>query len=185
MRRDLTDMSFLGDGYVICICEGASEEAIMDLLLNGNQLVFKRNSLVGRKITRRRKASEIESLYLQQDYTKAVRIVRVLDSKAELFELSPLYKERFPVYDIYTCPEIEMLLVYAEERDAVYRRKYKTKMKPSEYCSTELFPGKNVKSKSFLEEYFSDTKKLVQSIKAYHQKRSSSKQLDLSSLLHV
>lgn len=89
MSNDKINLDMLADGYVICICEGAAEETIMNLLLDHDCLCFSRDNLVGRSITRKRKASEIEREYLQRGYTKSVVILRILDSRSENFRLQP------------------------------------------------------------------------------------------------
>lgn len=42
MSNDKINPNTLADGYVICICEGAAEETIMNLLLDHDCLCFTR-----------------------------------------------------------------------------------------------------------------------------------------------
>ena len=134
MSNDKINPNTLADGYVICICEGAAEETIMNLLLDHDCLCFTRDNLVGHSITRKRKASVIEREYLQRGYTKPVVILRILDSRSENFRLRPVYQERYPVYNIYTRPEIETLLIISEGAYDKYIRSKKSSLKPSLYC---------------------------------------------------
>lgn len=183
MQRAELNFDFLKDEYVICICEGAAEEAIMNLLIDNDLLIFSRNNLVGKEITRKRKGSEIENLFLHRDYTKPVNIIRILDSKAENFRLGKLYTERYPVYNIYTRPEIEMLLILAEGHYQKYLQKAKSNQKPSLYCKTELFSKQHIKSQEFLQTYFHDFKQLLAAIQQYDQVASKKGEANLCHLL--
>ena len=81
MPRDGLNFDHLKKEYVICICEGAAEQAIIELLLDHNSLVFAHDNLVGREVTRKRKSSEIQSSFLNRAYQRRVNILRILDSK--------------------------------------------------------------------------------------------------------
>ena len=185
MQRNELNFDFLKDEYVICICEGAAEEAIINLLIDNDLLVFTRSNLVGREITRKRKGSEIENSFLHRDYTKPVNIVRILDSKGEKFKLGKLYTELYPVYNIYTRPEIEMLLILAEGHYKRYLQKSKSNQKPSLYCQSEIFSRKHIKSKDFLQDYFQDTSLLISAIKQYNQVASKKNEANLYHLLNL
>lgn len=123
MQQDGLNFGCLKDEYVICICECAAEQAIIELLLDHNSLVFAHDNLVGREVTRKRKSSEIQSSFLNRAYQRRVNILRILDSKKDSFKLPPLYAERYPVHNIYTRPEIEMLLIIAEGQVEKYLQK--------------------------------------------------------------
>lgn len=128
------NLDHLRNDYIICSCEGASEEAIMNILLDNNQLIFSRNSLVDNEVIRCRKASEIENKYLKRAYGKDVCILRISDSKNEKFTLGKLYRDTIKLYTVLTRPEIEVLLLIGEGEDDKYFRSYKSTQKPSEYC---------------------------------------------------
>lgn len=59
MQQDRLTFTHLKEEYVICICEGAAEQAIIELLLDHNSLVFAHDNLVGREITRKRRKAAI------------------------------------------------------------------------------------------------------------------------------
>lgn len=183
MPRDGLNFDHLKKEYVICICEGAAEQAIIELLLAHNSLIFSYDNLVGRKITRKRKASEIQSSFLNRTYQKQVNILRVLDSKSDPFKLSPIYTKRYPVYNIYTHPEIEMLLISAEGQIEKYLQKKKSLYSPSSYCAEILFPGMNIKSRDFIQHYFANISKLHNAIRIYHEKARKQGEANLFHLL--
>ena len=90
MQQDGLNFDHLKEEYVICICEGAAEQAIMELLLDHTSLIFKRENLVGREITRKRKVSDIQTSFLNRAYQRRVNILRILDSKKDSFKLPPM-----------------------------------------------------------------------------------------------
>lgn len=80
----------LEDCYVLCICEGKAERAIIDLLLDNDKLIFKRESLIEKDLSKvGRKATDVEK-FLNLDFDKEVVILRVLDSRKENFRLNNL-----------------------------------------------------------------------------------------------
>lgn len=183
MQQDRLTFIHLKEEYVICICEGAAEQAIIELLLDHNSLVFTHDNLVGREITRKRKASEIQDSFLNLAYQRQVNILRILDSKKDSFKLPPLYAERYPVHNIYTRPEIEMLLIIAEGQVEKYLQKDKTRYKPSSYCTEILFPGEHIKSRDFIQRYFADIDKLHNAIRLYHEQSGKRGEAHLFHLL--
>lgn len=185
MRKLTSEIEQLSTCYIICSCEGGAEEAIIDILLNNNCLVFTRDNLLNHgKITRKRKASELQQDFLNMDYyPKKVVILRIVDSRSEKFKLSPLYSERYSVLTIRTTPEIEMLLLISEGKADAFRKQNKSKQKPSEYCKTVLRLGSNIKSYKFWLQYFSDVNDLLQTLHAYNKTKSDKKELSIYDLL--
>ena len=183
MQQDRLTFIHLKEEYVICICEGATEQAIIELLLDHNSLVFAHDNLVGREVTRKRKSSEIQSSFLNRAYQRRVNILRILDSKKDSFKLPALYAERYPVHNIYTRPEIEMLLIIAEGQVDKYLQKDKTRYKPSSYCAEILFPGEHIKSREFIQDYFADINKLHNAIRLYHEQAGKRGEANLFHLL--
>lgn len=153
----------LGECYVACICEGSAEQAIMEVLLDANVLIFNQEQLLDGEIIRSRGAKSFQSKYLRKSFNKEITILRVLDSRNESFNLSREYKNKISVIDVVTAPEIEMLIIISEEKYADYKRSRK---KPSEFCKVDL-KLRNVKSYDFVKGYFKDVGKLIFSIVEY------------------
>lgn len=169
----------LDDGYIACICEGSAEQAIMDLLLEHDKLIFTRSSLIDDEIIRCRKAKNFETKYLKKGFNKTITVVRILDSRKEEFKLSRAYKNKVKVINIITAPEIEMLIIINENK----REKFnKSNKKPSEFCKCELKYG-SVKNYDFVYNYFSDIDKLINSIEEY--KRISKIKKDEKTLFDI
>lgn len=149
--------------YIACICEGGAERAIIDLLLDDNRLKFTRDDLLEGEILKCRKARDFEEQYLRKGFTEKITVLRLLDSRRENFSLSRAYIHKIKVMNIVTAPEIEMLIIFNENKYSEYK---KSDMKPSEFCKGILrYP--DVKSIKFIKEYFSDIDVLVRSIKEY------------------
>ena len=151
--------------YKACICEGAAESAIIDILLEHELLIFPREEMIEEKVIRCRSAKRFEQKYLRKDYVNKISIIRILDSRKENFNLSKAYKNKVDVINVITAPEIEMLIIFSKDE---YTRFKKSGKKPSDFCKEDLQMSQ-VKSYNFVKEYFSDPVVLVMAIKRYHE----------------
>lgn len=165
--------------YILCICEGKAERAIIDLLLDNDKLIFKRDGLIEKDLSRvGRKAADAEK-FLNLDFDKEVVILRILDSRKENFKLNKLYIEKgIQVINVYTRPEIEMLLIIAENREKDFE-KVKNKQKPSDFCKV-ILKGKKTKSYEYWYQKFeNDISLLIKSINRYSKRYSKENDLKL------
>lgn len=149
--------------YIACICEGTAERVIIDLLLDNNKLIFRREDLLEHEVIRCRNAKKFEEQYLRKGFTEQITILRILDSRRENFRLSNAYASKVKVINVITAPEIEMLVIFNENKYTQYKA---SGIKPSEYCKSEL-KHRNVKSEAFVQEYFKDIDVLVAAIHEY------------------
>lgn len=101
--------------YIACICEGAAEQAVIELLLDSNKLIFRYDDMLENEVIRYRSAQKFEERYLRKGFTEKITILRILDSHRENFNLSRAYRGKIDVINIVTAPEIEMLMIYAEK----------------------------------------------------------------------
>lgn len=137
------------EGYhPIISCEGTAEEVVVRKLLMADALIFAKDDVL--EVTRKRKARDIQSEFLNYDYEWPVCILRVLDSKSEGFKLGTLYAKRFPVWSFYTHPEIEILAIINEGKWRSWKNAQK---RPSQFCKEELRLG-DIKQRAFLDEYW-------------------------------
>lgn len=150
--------------YKACICEGGAETAIMDLLLDQNKLIFSRDELLEGEILRTRKGKEFETRYLKKNFSGKITVYRILDSRRENFKISKAYQQKVEVVNVITAPEIEMLIICNEGKYHDFEKK--KNMSPSEYCKS-ILKMKNVKSVSFVKEYFADVSILEKSLHEY------------------
>jgi len=153
----------LSDSIIACICEGASEQAIMELLLDSDKLIFNSEQLLDEEIIRIRDAKKFEQKYLRKGFNKTITVLRILDSRNENFKLSKAYIDKVTVINIITAPEIEMLIIFNEDK---YDKLKKSKIKPSDFCKINL-KYKSVKNYEFVKKYFNDIDKLIGSIYKY------------------
>ncbi|MCM1143570.1 MAG: hypothetical protein NC318_09970 [Blautia sp.] len=152
-------------GYKACICEGASENAIMDILLDNGLLIFTREEMLEEEVLRCRNAKRFEEKYLRKGFADKITVIRILDSRREKFKLSKAYERKVDVINVITAPEIEMLIILREDK---YKEFKKSGKKPSDFCKEDLnMPG--VKAYDFVKNYFRDSDKLVAAIKRYHE----------------
>lgn len=157
---------FKDNNIIACICEGSAEQAIMDILLDNDAIIFKKEQLLDEKVIRARSAQKFEQDYLRKNFNEKITVYRILDSRREKFKLSKLYDTKVEVINVITAPEIEMLIIHNED---MYDDFKSTRKKPSDYCKQNLkYP--DVKSYKFIKDYFSNIQTLIYAIKKYRQK---------------
>ena len=170
MRPVLSDL--ITGKYIICSCEGTSEESIIDLLLDNGKLWFIRCDLVDEKITRIRTGDKIAQEFLGREYSKDIVILRIIDREKDSFKLPRAYtlNRKIPDFAIVTKPEIEILHIIAEGMiDEYARRRKMNKLMPSEFCKS--IGWKNVKKKEFIENmYGNNVDKLISAIERYSRR---------------
>ena len=151
--------------YKACICEGSAENAIMDILLDYNLLIFSREEMLEEEVIRCREGKKFEEKYLRKGFMDKISVIRVLDSRRENFKLSKAYAGKVDVINVITAPEIEMLIIFHEDK---YKEFKKSGKKPSVFCKEDLKMAE-VKSYDFVKNYFSNPAVLVAAIKKYHE----------------
>ncbi len=151
--------------YKACICEGTAENAIMDILLDNDLLIFTRGELLEEKVLRCRDGKSFEEKYLRKGFMDKISVIRILDSRRENFRISKAYEHKVDVINVITAPEIEMLIILSEDK---YKEFKKSGKKPSEFCKENLKMS-GIKSKDFVKSYFLDSTVLVAAIKKYHE----------------
>lgn len=60
--------------YVACICEGAAEKAIMEILLDADKLIFKRDDLLEGELLRCRSGKNFEEQHLRKGFTEKIAL---------------------------------------------------------------------------------------------------------------
>ena len=98
--------------YKACICEGSAENAIMDILLDNNLLIFTREEMLEEEVIRCRDGKRFEEKYLRKGFLDKISVIRILDSRRENFRLSKAYEQKVDVINVITAPEIEMLIIF-------------------------------------------------------------------------
>lgn len=151
--------------YKACICEGAAESAIIDIMLDNDLLIFRREEILDEQVLRCRDAKTFETRYLRKSYSDKISVIRILDSRREVFKLGKAYEGKVDVINIITAPEIEILIIITEKKYTEFK---KSKKKPSDFCKEDLRMTQ-VKSYAFVKNYFKDYQILMQAIKKYNE----------------
>ena len=159
-------VSIPSSSLIACVCEGGAETAIMEILLDHDLLIFNRRQMIEESVLPRTSVREFERRYLRMAYDQKILILRVIDSRGEKFNLSQAYLSQVDVINVITAPEIEMLIIASKKKYDEYC--HSGVKKPSDYCKIVL-GIKNIKSPTFIREYFSDPIFLIESIKEYHR----------------
>lgn len=123
--------------YIACVCEGSAEAAIIDILIDNDLLIFSRENMIEEGVIRCRNGKTFAERYLRKGFKNQVSIIRILDSRREVFRLGKAY-ERFK----------------------------RSGKKPSEFCKVDLRMY-NVKAYDFVRDYFREPQTLVHSILEY------------------
>lgn len=172
------------NNIVACICEGNAEREIISLLLENDCLIFNADDLIeGEPLGHQfRSAKKFESQYGGMRYEGKIEIIRVLDSKKELFKISEGYEEKVAyIANCYTTPEVEML--YIINQNEYEKFKNSEIKKPSDYCKQKLSMGNKIKARGFCQKYFEDINELLVCIKRYHSIRPNKDSLSIYNLL--
>ena len=151
--------------YIACICEGAAEEAIIDIMLENHLLIFEREEMLEEKVIRCREGKKFEEKYLRKGFADKISVIRVLDSRRENFKLSKAYQNKVDMIDVITAPEIEMLIIFNEGE---YREFKSSRKSPSDFCKSNL-AMRDVKTYDYVRGYFEDPLILIGAIREYHR----------------
>lgn len=143
----------------------AEQSTIIDLLLDNDKLKFTRDDMLEGEVIRTRGAKKFEEQYLRKGFTEQITVLRLLDSRRENFNLSKAYAHKIKVVNVITAPEIEMLIIFCENKYTEYK---KSRMKPSEFCKG-ILKLSDVKSSKFIKKYFCDVDMLVAAIKEHRR----------------
>lgn len=158
--KKLNEVDF-NNCYILCLCEGKTERAIIDILLDNKKLKFSREALVGEKVHLRMSGDELTREFLQFDYDKELIIFRILDSRNENLSLKKPYN-RYKVFNFYTAHEIELVFIHYDNLYKEFEKK-KSIVKASEFYKSH---NKNYrKNYEYTINYLDDIEKLIDSIK--------------------
>lgn len=184
---DDRDKAMLQNARVLFVCEGSCERIIIETLLSAGKLIVDESAAIRDTIADRptvvcRSAKTIQDTFLGYDYDKPVVIVRILDSRKERFKLSYPYSETVTVLNCYTTPEIEMLTIIKEGQLDRYTNKFKSTLKPSEFCKKELGLSR-IKNETFLRDYWWDAEELCDCLHSYRRQHKPKDEPTIADLL--
>lgn len=174
---------------VLFSCEGTAEKVIIQRLVEDARLLVPEEHVVrdldDRPYTDDRTVKKIQRDFLGFNYPHGLMIVRIVDVNPGSFVLPRLYREQVLVRDVVTRSEIEVLVLVREGAYQDWYQHGKSKgLSPSQWCIQHL-GLKAIKTRGFLEDYWSDPKVLVKAIRDYTSGLGGHKdeQLNLNDLL--
>lgn len=159
-------------GLIIAIlAEGNAEQAIINVLLEHDALVFNKEKLLQEEVLRVRNAKTFAKQYLNKGMDKKVKIYRILDSPKENFKLPKAYEKKIDsIVNVHTKPEIEILLVLYHDD---YNKFNQSNLKPSSFVKENYKKIANVKSYdtvfNFWNKNFSDLLDVLKKYKSMHK----------------
>ncbi|CAH1856481.1 N-6 DNA methylase [Convivina intestini] len=122
---------------IAILVEGSAEEAIIDVLIKFDKLIFSSSRLIDEGPIRIRNASEFERKKLNHRFDKQISVYRILDSKNEKFKIKKEFAFKIDkIISLYTTPEIEMLFItyFGDYGKFTQSQGGKRGIKPSTYC---------------------------------------------------
>lgn len=158
---------------ILLMCEGKNEEAILNILLDNDLLVFTRDDLIGLKPYAIRQLSNPTIRSELKHFNSLVKVYRVGDKQSDkLLILNDLKKivTKDEIFKYCTKPEFEILLILNEGLEKEYE-KVKSKMSPKSFAKKNIkFNGRKYdQSTEFIMLYYGgdNGKNLVSNIKKY------------------
>lgn len=175
---------------ILLMCEGPNEEAVMNILLDSQALIFNKSDLIGIKPYHIRNLNHPIIRQELKLYGKPVKIYRIGDTQNDSFSIPEELKGivlKKNIYRFCTKPEIEMLLILNESLEKKFE-KVKSTMKAKDFAKQNvIYNGHRYnQSTEFFYEYFGgkNVKKLISSIKRYRSyKKHKKNELFLDDLL--
>ena len=167
---------------LLVMCEGANEKAIMDILLENQQLSFTPDDLLGLVTfhARQIQSSGVVKAELNM-YPGKVKILRIGDTQSEKLVIPAIYKDKIVSVEKYcTKPELEMLLIISEGLAEEYE-KLKSSVKPKVFAKQNVWYNRKRydNSTKLYRNYYSDYRKPVDAIQEYKMKKGSHRKDEL------
>lgn len=125
----------------LVMCEGPNEKAIVDMLLDAECLEFTRDDLVNLTVYHARQLTAPIIKTALSIYTDEFQVYRIGDSMTDKLPVPADYKDRIKgVRKFCTKPELEMLLIIAEGKEAEFEKVKagKHRMKPKDFCKANV-----------------------------------------------
>jgi len=168
---------------LLIMCEGPNELEVMKILQENNCLSFTTDDLLGLVPYHARQIATSPAVKVALNiYAGTVKVLRIGDSQTDKLKIPLEYKDKVMEIEKYcTKPELEMLLIIAENLDSEYE-KVKSSMKPKVFAKHNIQHGRKSydNSTKFYRNYFENNcDVLVNCLKTYKQTKGSHKKDEL------
>ena len=166
---------------LLVMCEGPNEKAVVDMLLDAGCMEFSEDDLVGLTVYHARQLTAPVIKTALSIYTGEFAVYRIGDSMTDKLPVPADYQGRIKgVRKFCTKPELEMLLLIAEGKEAEFEKVKagKRKMKAKDFCKANVVHNRKRydNSTQFYRDYFgSDIGTLVEVIEKYKQSHGAHK----------
>ena len=166
---------------ILVMCEGPNEKAVVEMLLDAGRLKFSKDDLVGLNVYHARQLTSSIIKTNLSIYTGDFEVYRIGDTLTDKLSVPLDYKERIKgIRKFCTKPELEMLLIIAEGKEAEFDKVKagKRKMKAKDFCKANVVHNRKRydNSTQFYRDYFgSDIETLVEVIEKYKQSHGAHK----------
>lgn len=176
---------------ILLMCESKNEEAILNILLDNDLLVFKRDELIGLKPYAIRQLSHPTIKTELKHFGSPVKIYRVGDKQNDKLVVPNDLKKiisRNEIYKYCTKPEFEILLILNEDLEKEYE-KVKSKISPKSFAkkNIKINGRKYDQSTDFIRLYYggNNVLNLIKNIKKYkaYKKHHQKDELYLADIL--
>lgn len=165
----------------LVMCEGPNEKAVVEMLLDAELLKFSRDDLVGLNVYHARQLTAPVIRTNLSIYTGEFDVFRIGDSMTEKLAVPSDYQDRVrEIRKFCTKPELEMLLIIAEGKEAEFEKVKagKHRIKPKDFSKANITYNRvrYNNSTQFYWDYFgSDIESLVDAIQKYRQTHGAHK----------
>lgn len=164
------------DSIIACLCEGSSEKAIIDLLLEKNQLVFRKGQLLDDEpLLNYMDSKKFTDEYLNFSYEQKI-IILIIGDRDSWKNLKYPYSDKIEgPYFIITKPELEMLMIHALNLYDDYNKhcskvSLAKEKKPSMFLSQFMgVKESQIKNRKYIQEIYAENS-LTDAIKEYSRK---------------
>ena len=166
---------------LLVMCEGPNEKAVVDMLLDAECLEFTRDDLVNLTVYHARQLTAPIIKTALSIYTGEFAVYRIGDTMTDKLSIPADYKDRIKgVRKFCTKPELEMLLIIAEGKDAEFEKVKagRNRIDAKAFCKANVVYNRKHydNSTQFYWDYFgSDIETLVRVIKKYKQTHGAHK----------
>lgn len=166
---------------LLVMCEGPNEKAVVEMLLDAGCLKFSRDDLVGLNVYHARQLTAPVIKTNLSIYTGEFAVYRIGDSLTDRFPVPADYQDRIKeIRKFCTKPELEMLLIIAEGKEAEFEKVKagKHRMKAKDFSKANIVHNRvryNNSTQFYLDYFGTDIERLMKVIKKYKQTHGAHK----------
>lgn len=166
---------------LLIMCEGPNEKAVVDMLMDAGCMKFSEDDLVGLTVYHARQLSAPIIRTALSIYTGEFDVYRIGDTMTDKLLVPVDYRGRIRrIRKFCTKPELEMLLIIAEGKEAEFEKVKagRRKTQAKDFCKANVVHNRRRydNSTQFYRDYFgSDIETLVEVVEKYKRSHGAHK----------